>query len=206
MNMLEPLKQLKKACLSCTQCYIGQVKTNQVDPHVFSNMTTSSFFILGQNPGKNECLAEEPFMGSAGKNFFDEVAKYGLQRSDFYITNAVKCFTQKNRKPFKEELAACRRFFYQELEILRPKLIITLGAFSFNALQPKVLYKDHLGTLQEIMLNEQRYLLFPVYHPSPMNLCVKERREQFEYDINTMADIITQIKKGKLDEKQTTTK
>lgn len=196
------LKNLKEACLACKKCSIGQValdlKNKSIDPHVFSNMSPSPFFILGQNPGKNECLTEEPFKGVAGKNFFSEIAKYGYHRNDFYITNAVKCFTPKNRKPTKEELSACKEFFYQELRLLKPELIITLGAFSFNALMPKISYKDSLGVLQEIVINSHLYLLFPIYHPSPMNLCVKKRREKFEYDVETLADIISKIQQGEL--------
>ena len=151
------MKELETACIACRKCAIGceslTIKGKSARPQVFSSMTSSRFVIIGQNPGKTECLNGSPFLGAAGKNFFNEIAKYGYSREDFYITNAVKCFTPKNRKPTKTELANCSLFLYKELETLQPELVITLGAFSYNALKPTIPYKDNVGVLQHVIVS-----------------------------------------------------
>ena len=134
---LSLVEALAFQCSQCRKCEIGYPKDTTSTPNVLSNRQISKYFILGQNPGINECEQQEPFVGRAGIDFFKELAKYQLRREHFYISNLVKCYTPKNRKPTAKERKACLNFFLQELDILQPEIIITLGAFSFNALFPK---------------------------------------------------------------------
>jgi uracil-DNA glycosylase len=189
--MLQTLKQL---CDNCTLCYLGrdlqEVRNQKIDPHVFSNMNMSRYVVIGQNPGFNECLKDEPFVGDAGQTFDAEIAKHGLTRKQFYITNILHCYTPKNRQPLPEELVACRPMVQMELAILNPNLIITLGKFAFNALCPEENYRESLGNVKKAMFGGKKLNIFPIYHPSGMNLSQKTRKLKFEKDIALMCKLI----------------
>ena len=148
--MLTILKQL---CDNCMLCDLGrtqhEVKGSKIDPHVFSNMNLSKYMVYGQNPGYNECVQDEPFVGDAGKTFDKEIGKHGLTRSDFYISNVLHCHTPGNRQPLPEELTACRPLVQQEIMLMRPRLVITLGKFAFNALCPKENCGASLGKIKK---------------------------------------------------------
>jgi len=185
------LTKIKAVCESCTLCPLGKrvpnVKGKTFNPRLLSNMVESKFVVMGQNPGYNECIKREPFVGQAGTNFDKEIAKYGLSRKDFYITNVLHCYTDKNRPPKKSELSACKTIVNMELDYLKPKLIITLGAFAFRYFFPKETYKTSLG---KILKHNTYGNVFPIYHPSGMNLANPDRRKKFEEDIAKLAGIV----------------
>lgn len=189
--MLPILKQL---CDSCTLCRLGrdlhEVKKQKIDPHVFSNMKMSRYVVMGQNPGFNECIKDEPFVGQAGKTFDVEIGKHGLTRDQFYITNILHCHTPGNRQPLSEELQSCRPLVQMELMLLQPKLVITLGKFAFNALCPKETYGESLGTVKKTTFGGRKLNVFPIYHPSGMNLSQKSRKIKFEKDVALMCKLI----------------
>lgn len=115
----------------------------------------------------------------------------------FYITNVLHCYTEKNRSPKKSELSACKSIVDLELKYLQPKLIITLGSFAFKYFFPHATYKTSLGkvsTKTDLLLtndgNFRSVNIFPIYHPSGMNLANPERRRKFEEDIAELAKLI----------------
>lgn len=192
------LNVIQNLCSNCTMCRLGrkdhEAKGETFDPHVFSNMQISRFGVFGQNPGFNECLQKEPFVGQAGMTFDTEIEKYGLSRSDFYISNILKCHTDKNRAPLPEELRACRPILLMELEVIKPKLVITLGKFAFEAFCPGVKYTPNLGTIQKSKILQGKTLnVFPVYHPSGMNLSQKARRQKFEADVKMLCRLVKKL-------------
>jgi DNA polymerase len=188
------LPQIKDLCKNCTLCPLGRsqhtVKNYAFDPHVFSNMNKSKYVVIGQNPGLSECIHDEPFVGQSGKNFNDEVEKHGLTREMFYITNIVKCHTDKNRAPTSKEVKACRPILDLELMFLDPHLIITLGGYAFKRVCPKENYSKSLGTVKKVMIAGKERDVFPIYHPSGMNLAIKERKDKFEQDIKLLSKLI----------------
>ena len=190
------LDALATRCSNCRKCSIGYPNDHTQTPHVLSNLQISKYFILGQNPGINECEQQEPFVGRAGSDFFKELSKYDLQRQDFYISNLVKCYTPKNRKPTAKERRACLDYFLQELSLLQPQIIITLGAFSFNALFPKKKYSECLGLPQIYIAPDSKneYSVFPVLHPSPLNLCNPKNKASFENQIQMLNALLEAYK------------
>jgi DNA polymerase len=91
---------------------------------------------IGEAPGKNEDLQGEPFVGAAGKFLNEMLAMIGLERKDIYITNIVKYRPPNNRDPLPEEKQAFLPFLKQQLDIIKPKLIVTLGRHSMDSLLP----------------------------------------------------------------------
>jgi len=193
------LEQLRSLCHSCNLCPLGKekltVKGKTIDSHVFSNMTEKSFVVIGQNPGFNECCQGQPFVGKAGENFSIELAKHGLSRDDFYITNIVHCYTPKNRAPTTSEILLCRPLIEMELSYIKPKLVITLGKFAFSIMCPRSNYSSCLGNIQVSSRIGGVNVVLPIYHPSGQNLAIRARREKFEADIATLAKHVLEMTK-----------
>lgn len=188
---------LQNFCMCCRMCSLGcSLVDNEYDPHVFSNMKhESKFMVVGQNPGMNECKKGTPFIGAPGQNFDEELNKNGVDRSEFYITNIVKCFSRKqdgknNRKPtYKEKELCSSMFLVNEIRILKPKLIITLGESSFSFLCPNCVYGESIGKLSDSEYGK----VFAIYHPSPMNINDPDRREIFDRHIELLCKLIKKL-------------
>jgi DNA polymerase len=187
------LRALRDTCKDCVMCELGRnfkaVHGQRIDPHVFSTMSPSRFLVVGQNPGFNECVKDEPFVGDAGKNFDNEVAKHGLTRKDFYITNIVKCHTDNNAAPSTETVRRCQLFLHMELHIMAPKFIVTLGAVSFGHFCPQAVYQKALGKMTYSDVIDKK--VFAIYHPSPRNLSVESRRTAFEKQVGMLCKLVT---------------
>jgi uracil-DNA glycosylase family 4 len=109
----------------------------------------------------------------------------------FYITNIVHCHTDNNRAPSSEEIASCRPLVQMEMMHLKPRLVITLGKFAFKALCPTLDYSTCLGIVQKSNIIATKELnVFPIYHPSGMNLSVRERKDKFEKHIELVSKLI----------------
>jgi DNA polymerase len=189
------LKPLADLCHVCPMCELGfrpaKRGEEQHDPHVFSNLNPSKFVVVGQNPGWNEVVRGEPFVGDAGQAFDSEIAKHGLSRDDFYICNVVRCFTPYNTKPTHNNLQQCEPFLRMELGILKPQLIIALGSVAFEQLCPDKNFSDSLLKLTKSKYNVP---VFPIYHPSPLNLDEGGRRSAFAEQIRLMCGLVKAIK------------
>lgn len=118
---------------------------------------------VGEAPGKNEDLQGLPFVGAAGR-FLDEMLKAaGLKREDVYITNIVKYRPPNNRDPYPDEKAEFLPFLKRQLEVIKPKLVVTLGRHSMAALLPHGLSISQCHG-QPKRYNGQVYL--PLFHPA----------------------------------------
>jgi uracil-DNA glycosylase len=117
---------------ACRRCAIGSTRTKVVcgvgDPH-------ARLAIVGEGPGESEDVRGEPFVGRAGELLTKMLAAIGLRREDVFITNTIKCRASvelggriANRAPMQEEMANCREYLDRELEIVRPAIILALGA------------------------------------------------------------------------------
>lgn len=188
------LDKLRELCQSCNLCRLGKIKPDVkgtiIDPHVFSNMNPSKYVIVAQNPGFNECVQDTPLIGQSGKTLNDELSKYGMSTSDFYVTNIVHCYTEGNRKPLPEEVNACHNIVAMEMRILRPKLVVALGALAFSTLCPKEPYTASLGSIKKVTFGGISLNVMPIYHPSGMNLAVPARKAQFQKDIKTLCGLV----------------
>lgn len=190
------LDNLYTLCKSCRLCELGRrdaKKSDEIrDPHVLSNRNVRRFVLVGQNPGWDELLADEPFVGASGRTFDKALMEHGLGRHEFYITNVVKCWTPNNAAPSKKHMDACSNYLDIEFKVLSPLLVVSVGSVAFKALCGNVSYQDRLGKItksEKFGVN-----VFAVYHPSPLNLNVKERRDQFERQVELLCKTIKKIK------------
>jgi len=194
---LQALVPLAETCHFCTMCDLGfrrAVKGDDSrDPHVFSSMTPRRYMVVGQNPGWNEVIEKVPFVGRAGQTFDREIAKHGFTRSDFYICNTVRCYTRDNSRPTPRNIERCEPFLKMEIALIKPRLVVALGAVAFEQLCPG---EPFTGSLRKIV-KSQRYdvPVFPIYHPSPLNLSDGQRRAAFEGQIALLCGLVRALRR-----------
>ena len=117
---------------------------------------------IGEGPGFHENEQGRPFVGAAGK-FLDELlASIGLRRQDVYICNVIKCRPPNNRDPLPGEIAECKPWLDRQLEIIQPKVIVTLGRFSMNRYFPG----QSIGRIHGQPKRVDGVLVVPMYHPA----------------------------------------
>ncbi|MEO6109450.1 MAG: uracil-DNA glycosylase [Candidatus Saccharimonadales bacterium] len=129
------------------------------------NLDTDIVFI-GEAPGKKEDLEGIPFIGASGKFLNDMLTAAGMQRSDVYITNIVKYRPPKNRDPSPEEKAAFWPYLLKQLEIISPKVIITLGRHSMEYFLPGMKIGEVHGEPKRIQLGDHEIIIIPLFHPA----------------------------------------
>ena len=133
--------ELRDQALQCRGCALSERRTNVV---FGEGNVHSPLVLVGEGPGDNEDKLGRPFVGRAGKLLDQAIEEAGLKRKDLYITNTVKCRAAdwssgkpQNRPPTEEEATACKRWLVPQLELLKPKVILCVGAPSAKNLIKK---------------------------------------------------------------------
>lgn len=156
------LAGLKAEALVCTKCRLCETR-NKV---VFGVGNTESPLIafVGEGPGADEDRLGEPFVGRAGDLLTAAITKgLGLERKDVYIANVVKCRPPQNRAPLPDEVEACTKYLYRQLELIKPKVIVTLGQPAQMALSGVNL---GITRLRGQWQNWRGIKLMPTFHPA----------------------------------------
>ena len=126
---MSELEELADVIRQCDQCLLSQERTQAVPGE---GDDRSGVMFIGVGPGFHEDRQGRPFVGAAGQ-FLDELlASIGMDRSQVYITNMVKCRPPGNRDPFPSEVEACSKYLDAQISILNPKVIVTLGRHSLS--------------------------------------------------------------------------
>jgi len=125
------LEQLHEEIKRCTKCPLHKTRRNAVPGEGSGRL---GVMIVGEAPGSSEDEQGRPFVGAAGNLLNKTLSALGVERGDLYITNVVKCRPPGNRTPMREEVVACLPYLLRQIEILRPRRIIALGAVSAGAL------------------------------------------------------------------------
>lgn len=129
------------------------------------NLNADIVFI-GEAPGKNEDEQGLPFVGAAGKFLNEMLAAANLERSDVYITNIVKYRPPNNRDPLPEEKKAFWPYLLKQLQIIQPKVVITLGRHSMEYFLPGMRISQIHGQPKRIQFGEHKIVIIPLYHPA----------------------------------------
>jgi len=126
----------------------------------------ANIVFIGEAPGKKEDEQGLPFVGASGRFLNEMLAAAGLDRSNVYITNIVKYRPPSNRDPSPQEKQEFWPYLIRQLEIIDPKVVITLGRHSGAAFIPDlVISRDH-GHAQTVRFHEHEFLVIPLYHPA----------------------------------------
>ncbi len=144
---------------SCPKCALSKTRTKAVPG---SGNPNADIVFIGEGPGFNEDQQGLPFVGQAGK-FLDELlASINLRREDVYICNVIKCRPPNNRDPQSEEIAACAPWLEQQLDIIKPRVIVTLGRFSMS----QYFKGESIGRIHGQPKEIAGQLVVPMYHPA----------------------------------------
>ncbi len=154
------LDELRALIGDCHRCSLGCTRTRLVfgsgDPH-------ARVMLIGEAPGKNEDLNGEPFVGAAGR-FLDELLGHaGIVRGDVFIANVLKCRPPKNRNPESGEIAACTPFLREQIRLVGPEVLVTLGNFSTRFVLDTA---DPISALRGSIRMAGRYRVLPIFHPA----------------------------------------
>jgi uracil-DNA glycosylase family 4 len=181
---MSALSELNKEIALCQQCEIAKYR-NRVVPG--EGAESADIMFIGEAPGWHEDQQGRPFVGPAGK-FLDELlASIGLKRSQVYIANVIKCRPQGNRDPLPTEIQNCRAWLERQIEIVNPRMIVTLGRYSMAMFFPgKSISKVH-GTAQR----RENVLYYAMYHPAAA-LHQASLRQEIEADMLKIPALLTQ--------------
>ncbi len=158
--------------LECSPLYEFR-KENNYQPVVGEGDLNAEIIFVGEAPGKNEAESGRPFCGRAGKILDDLLDGAGLNRDEVYITNIVKDRPPKNRRPTKKEVEIYKTFLNEQFEIIRPKVIVSLGSTATNYAFEEFKVSEKFQSFGEVegrefavRLNDRPALLYPLYHPA----------------------------------------
>ncbi len=157
---VSPWDALSAEAHNCTACRLAGTRTNVV--FGVGNPNADLMFI-GEAPGRDEDLQGEPFVGRAGQLLTDIIKAMKLTRDDVYIANVIKCRPPENRNPEPDELDECRPWIRRQVELIRPKVIVTLGRFGLQSLTEK---GYSISAVRGQWLDYNGIRLMPTYHPA----------------------------------------
>jgi len=154
------LNEIAEKIAVCRKCKLCEQRTNTV-PGV-GNPDADVLFV-GEGPGKDEDLQGEPFVGAAGKFLNQMLESIGWSRADVFIANVVKCRPPNNRDPEPGEVETCWDYLSRQVEIISPKLIVTLGRHSMNRFLPGLKISEAHGNPKR---RKDGRIFLPLYHPA----------------------------------------
>jgi len=168
MSKEELMEEVATEVMACQKCPLW---TKRKKPVPGEGDINADVMFVGEAPGYWEDIKGKPFVGSAGEIFDEMLSKIGLSRNEVYIANILKCRPPENRDPSASEIEACVPYLDQQIRIIKPKIIVTLGRhstsyiFSKGGLEVAGITKLH-GRKYEVELLGFKILLLPMYHPA----------------------------------------
>lgn len=155
------LQELAKSLHNCQRCKLAKLGRTQV---VFGvGNPRASIMFVGEAPGFYEDQKGEPFVGAAGKLLNDLLQSAGLSRDEIYIANVIKCRPPNNRDPEMDEVDTCKPFLMQQIQMIRPKLVCTLGNWATQTLLER---KVGITKVKAQAFYMKDFVLFPLLHPA----------------------------------------
>jgi len=183
MSALSELCQQIVACRKCET--LSRYRTHVVPGE---GAEDAGIMFIGEAPGWNEDQQGRPFVGQAGMYLEQLLASINLRRDQVYITNVIKCRPPENREPLPHEIQNCRPWLERQIEVMHPKVIVTLGRYSMALFFPnKSISKIH-GTAQK----RDNIVYYAMYHPAAA-LHQQSLRQTIEADMLKIPSILAQM-------------
>jgi len=151
---------LQKTVKGCHKCNLATSRQNVV---FGEGSNKAKVMFIGEAPGEDEDAQGRPFVGRAGKILDQLVEHIGLRREDVYICNVLKCRPPNNRDPEGSEILACKDYLFSQIELIKPKVICTLGRHAYNTLMN---VDERITKVRGIVKVFRGVTLLPTYHPS----------------------------------------
>ncbi|MBU1446404.1 uracil-DNA glycosylase [Patescibacteria group bacterium] len=158
------LEKIRVQVENCQKCGLCKTRTHAVPGEGSPN---ADIMFIGEGPGKNEDLHGTPFVGAAGKFLDVLLESIGLKRADVFITNVVKCRPPANRDPESNEKIACWPYLVEQIKLIKPKLIVTLGRHAMNIFLPGTKISEIHGQAKRYKgIWQEKQVYFAMYHPA----------------------------------------
>jgi uracil-DNA glycosylase family 4 len=182
---MSALSELYKEMALCEECELSRHRSRVVPGE---GSEEADILFIGEAPGFYEDQQGRPFVGPAG-HFLDELLRsIGLGREDVYIANVVKCRPPSNRDPLPSETGACRRWLDRQIELIRPKLIVTLGRYSLAQFFPGDAIRKVRGTARK----KEETIYYAMYHPAAA-LHQQSLRQIIQQDMLKIPSLLAQV-------------
>jgi DNA polymerase len=179
--------ELRDRALVCTACRLAESRTNVVfgvgDPE-------ARLMLVGEAPGKNEDLQGEPFVGAAGQLLDELLAGIEIKREEVYIANVLKCRPPGNRDPKEDEIDSCKGYLREQIRLIGPDVVVTLGNFATKLLTP-----TEMGITR---MRGRRFnwwlgaTLIPTFHPAAALRGRPQVKEQMQEDFALVARVLAE--------------
>lgn len=158
------MDKLNSEMAECSQCALRSGCTRVVPGE---GSAEAEIMFIGEGPGKKEDELGRPFVGAAGKFLDEMLGSIGLKREDVYIANVVKCRPPNNRDPLPEEVAECWPWLMEQIKVIDPKLIVTLGRHSMERFLPgQKISQMHGKALRREVPDLGARVFYALYHPA----------------------------------------
>lgn len=200
INKQQLLDELNKQMSACSKCVLRSGCT-QVVPGEGS--AEAKIMFVGEGPGQKEDELGRPFVGAAGKFLDEMLGIINLKREEVYIANVVKCRPPGNRDPLPDEAAACWPWLLEQIKIIQPELIVTLGRHSMERFLPNQrISKIHGQAMRRDIPEIGRQVFYALYHPAAA-LYNGSMREILIKDFKKIPKVLEAIEKNPEEERDT---
>jgi uracil-DNA glycosylase len=180
----EALQAIRDDLGDCTRCKLHTLGRTQI---VFGvGNPAADLMFVGEAPGADEDIQGEPFVGRAGQLLTKIIEAIGMKREDVYIANVIKCRPPGNRNPEADELGQCEQFMLQQVDTIKPKVIVALGKFAAQALLKT---NDPITRLRGREYKYRDAILMPTYHPAYLLRTPSAKREVWQ-DMKRVREIL----------------
>lgn len=183
---MSELTDLYAEIAGCQRCDLAQSRKLTVPGE---GPGDAALMFIGEAPGYHENQQGRPFVGAAGRFLEELLSSIGMTRDQVYIANVIKCRPPGNRDPQADELEACRPYLIRQLELIAPKLIVTLGRFSMGYF----LGRQSISRIHGQPRRKDGRLIYPVFHPAAA-LHQPKYRSAIEEDFLKIPDLLAQAK------------
>jgi uracil-DNA glycosylase family 4 len=182
---MSELSQLAEQVVACTKCILSKSRTKAVPGEGPEN---AHMLFVGEGPGFHEDKQGRPFVGAAGQFLQELLAGIGMKREEVFIANVIKCRPPGNRDPMPEEIEACRAYLDRQIELINPRVVVTLGRYSMARWFPNAKISAIHGQPRKI----DGRLIVPMFHPAAA-LHQPSLRKDVEADFCKLPDILAEF-------------
>lgn len=170
----------------CNRCRLYPARKNLVFGDGNEN---ANLVFIGEAPGQNEDIQGKPFVGAAGKLLTQLLQEIGLKREDVYITNIIKSRPPNNRDPLPDEIEACKPYLMEQLKIIQPKIIATLGAHASRTMLNRPI---SITQVHGKIFDTGAYKIIPIFHPAAA-LYRRPTLELLRDDFKKLSELLSEI-------------
>src|SRR5512136_645574 len=182
---MSELSKLAEEVAACTKCILSKSRTKAVPGE---GPEHARILFVGEGPGFHEDKQGRPFVGQSGQFLAELLAGIGMKREDVFIANVVKCRPPGNRDPLPEEIEACRPFLDRQIELINPRVVVTLGRYSMARWFPNAKISAIHGQTRKL----EGRLIVPMFHPAAA-LHQPSLRRDVEADFQKLPEILAQF-------------